>query len=441
MRFKRFLSLSLALILILSLIPPVSAIDAPPEIEARQAVVYNPDTDTYVFEKNGDDKAYPTALTKLMTALLVLEKSPDLFVETTVNGNAIASVEGSSNASLKAGEIMTVKNLLYCMVLQSANDAANVLAEHVAGTVGDFVALMNAKAESLGMTNTHFTNPTGLHDDNMVTSARDMVKLVQYAAKNPELMEILNTSYKRIPATNMTASDRYYSTGNHLISEYITKDYFYKSASGMMAGSTKEGGYCLATVSTQNGYSYICVVLGSSRDNDNKITHSFTDAKSLLEYAHKNFTLLQVIEENSPVKEVPVELAQGKDTVVVAPVSSCTYLFPANVTLEAVEQKVEIQETVTAPLEKGQVLGTLTFVFEGKEYGSVPLASQSTVERSTFLYILYKIKTFFTSFWVKLILCIILFLIILYALLIFYVNKKKNHRRRGPRRAKYLSKK
>lgn len=433
MRFKRFFSGILAALLLIGCALPALAVDSPPQISAKSAIVYNVDTGTAVYEKDADVVVFPAALVKMMTALLAVEKCPDLFAEIAASESAVADIGNSANAAIKAGEIMTIKEYLYCLILKSANDAAYVLAETVGGDVPAFVNMMNQRAQELGMTSTKFTNPTGLHDDNMVTTARDMLLLTKHISKNAELMDIVNTSQKRIPPTNMTATDRTCITGNYLISKAVYTDYFYNYASGVISGSTSQGGYCLSTVSSKGGLTYLCVVLGASKDEETKLIQSFLDAKNLLEYFHENYQLLEVVSESAPIAEASVALAQGRDYVVLIPTHACSYLMPSNATKDVVEQTIKLDENITAPIEKGQVLGTLSFTHDGKEYGTVSLIAQTDISRSGFLYALHKIKTFFSSPWVKIVLSLLVFLFLLYVYMMFHINRKKKKKVLGKR--------
>lgn len=216
MKFKRFISVFLLCTCLtgLFLTPAAGALEVP-DIQAKAALLADVNTDAVAYAKNIHEKNYPASLTKVMTALLILEKVSGnetlLNQEVTASESAFSDTyyhaDGSS-AGIKAGEIMTVKQLLQCMLIVSANEACNILAEWDAGSIAAFVDAMNAKAKALGCENTHFVNPSGLHDPDHYTSAWDLYLITKAAMQYPEFMEICDSAKAVIPATNLSKSER-----------------------------------------------------------------------------------------------------------------------------------------------------------------------------------------------------------------------------------------
>ena len=276
---------------------------APPELHCEAMLLVDAHTGKAVFEKNAHEQMYPASLTKIMTALLVLEAvddgrlSLDQPVTATESAMAGLAADGSS-AGIQAGETMTVENLLYCMLVVSANEACNILAEQVSGSVDAFVDAMNAKAAALGCENTHFVNPTGLHDSQHYTSAWDLYRITAEAMKHEDFMRICDTARVTIPATNLSEERKLYTT-NYLIDTWRSLGYIYSNAHGIKTGSTDEAGHCLVSSATEGSLSLVSVALGGARVTlaDGEIrTYSFYDTRAMFEWAFDNFSYQTVLE-------------------------------------------------------------------------------------------------------------------------------------------------
>ena len=192
-----------------------------PETDAGAAIIIHPETDTIVYEKNSHEKMYPASTTKIMTALVAAESGHDLNEKVTVTEEAISSIiEGYSTAHLKAGEEFTLEQLLNVLLIPSANDAANVIAGYIGGSIPEFVNMMNKKAEEIGCTGTHFTSPNGLHDENHYTTAYDLAHIAIRVMKNTALRNIVCKTTYSLPATSVYPyEDRIFTTTNNLLLE------------------------------------------------------------------------------------------------------------------------------------------------------------------------------------------------------------------------------
>ena len=276
MKKSRLLSLLLTLLLALSLVSPFalaagessgSAILDSMVVDAKAAVLVDPDTDEILYELNAHEKMYPASITKVMTCLLTLEAvdAGKLTLEQTVTaGPAIHTGIGdnASTADIKEGEEIRIIDLLYAALLPSANEACNVMAEAVSGDVASFVELMNQRAAELGMTDTHFANTHGYHDDNHYTTAYDVYLMSKEAMKHETFRTIVASKSYVMPATNLHPEEREIRTTNALISNFRYLGYLYSYATGIKTGSTPEAGYCLAAAATKEDRSLISVVMG-----------------------------------------------------------------------------------------------------------------------------------------------------------------------------------
>ena len=314
---KRILSFILSINLIFILVPgTVLAAPSWPSavsIEADGGILMEAQTGTVLFAKNEDQPYYPASITKILTALIVLEHC-SLDEEVTFSHDDVYNVEaGSSTAGIDEGDVLTVRDCLYALMLASANESANALACHVSGSREAFAELMNQTAESLGCTGSHFANPSGLHDENHYTSARDLGIIAQAAMKIPELREIVGKTQHKLQPTNMHENETTITTTNHLISRMKDGRYFYKGAYGIKTGTTTPAGYCLIGGAQSGELDYITVVLGGQKDPETGDIGCYTETIKLLDYAKKNFSLQTITSADTPIQEVPVRFAAGKE--------------------------------------------------------------------------------------------------------------------------------
>ena len=299
---KKKLVCFLSVVLTVWLLLPQGAFAASFQIDFDTACdalqLVNLDTGTVVYEKNADKRREPASTTKIMTYIVVYENVEDPDNTTVTISEKIRDEllgTGSSLSGIEVGDVLTVKQLLYCMMIPSGNDAALALADFVGGgDVQKFVDMMNEKAAELGCTNTHFMNPHGLHDDEHYTTARDLAIITQYAMMLPDFMDITDTTniyYK--PYGGPDAEEkRLLVTTNRLIHKNLDPQYYYQYAQGIKTGSHDQAGYCLVSTATKNGMSYLCVALGapSVDESGNRISEhgECTDSMNLYEWAFGN---------------------------------------------------------------------------------------------------------------------------------------------------------
>ncbi len=221
-------------------------------------------TQKILFSKNENEKMYPASTTKIVTAILTLENC-NLDDIVTVSYDAVMSIpDGYSSASLQIGETLTVEQLLQLLLVHSANDAANVLAEHIGGSVESFVSMMNTKINELQLSNTHFTNTFGKHDDNHYTTAKDLATIMQYCIKNETFRKIAGSASCAIPATNKYGTRKYNSTNELIIPN---SKYYYPILTCGKTGFTSQAGDCLVSCSYKDDLELICVILGGKTIN------------------------------------------------------------------------------------------------------------------------------------------------------------------------------
>lgn len=260
-----------------------------PTINSKTAVAIDADSQVVLYNKDMDKKIYPASTTKILTAILAIENL-SLDKNVVVSKEAVQIPWDSSSVYLKEGEIISINDLLYCLLLNSGNDAANVLAEAVSGDISKFVELMNIKAEELGCTGTHFNNAHGYSDDNHYTTALDMAKILSYCIKNETFTKIMSTKSYIVEETNKTNEKRYLNNTNRLILQKEDSVYarFYEYCIGGKTGYTDEAGRTLVTFGKKDDKTVIVAIFGAS--SSGTLDVRYTDAINLFEYSFNNFS-------------------------------------------------------------------------------------------------------------------------------------------------------
>ena len=410
MKTKRFFSVFLLLAVLagLFLTPFASATEeAPtlpedPAILAKAALLVDRNSGAVVYAKDEHQELYPASLTKIMTALLVLEAVDDgklsLEQQLTASSTALAGLpDDGSSAGIEVGEIMSVQDLLYCMLVVSANEACDILAEAVSGSVSSFVEAMNKKAEKLGCENTHFVNPNGLHDPQHYTSAWDMYLITAAAMQYDTFMTICDTAAYTVPATNMNKERALYTT-NHLLSNWRVIGYRNTEAHGIKTGSTSDAGYCLVSSATRGSLSFISVILGAERVEENGVGNirSFSETTRMFNYGFDHFSYQTVTDPKTPIQELPVALSKV-DRVIVSASEEVETLMPKVLKPEHLEQTITADEPIEAPVQAGQKLGTMELSYQGKVYATVDLLAMHDVDASPLLVFWRDVQDFFTN--------------------------------------------
>jgi D-alanyl-D-alanine carboxypeptidase (penicillin-binding protein 5/6) len=410
------------------------------DITSEGAYLVDTVTGTVLYEKNPDQKMYPAGLTKIMTAILTLENS-SLDEMVTISADAIAHGTGSGGyVKLKEGELISVQDLLYCLLLVSSNEAAWALAEHIAGDVSTFVGMMNAKAAYIGATSTHFTNPSGLQDEDHYTTPRDIWLITAYGAKNSQFIEISNSVERRISPTNLTPSGYSFYTDNHLISRFKSTGYMYKYAKGIIGGYTANAGYCLAStaLADNDGPALVGVVMGGYRENRQEKIPSFVDMANLFTYAFENFDIIQVLRSGEMLGETNVALGKAKDYVSVSAGEDISILMPKGADASEVTRELHFEEELSAPITKGDVVGRVDLMYNGAVQATSTLHANFDVEKSQFLQFIQSISIFLHSGYMKVGAIILVILMVLYVIMTILSNRRRqmllNSRRRRRRK-------
>ena len=314
------------------------------------------------------------------------------------------------------GETLTVEQLLYCMLVISANETCNILGEAVAGSVDAFVEQMNQRAQQLGCVNTHFADATGLSDLNHYSSAWDIYLITREAMKHDVFMTIVNTKAYTVPVTNMTDTERELHSTNALISNWRMTGYLYSGAQGIKTGFTTAAGLCLVSSAVRGSRTLVSVVLGCEEvktETGGTRSESFSETARLFDWGFDNFSARTVLESNELICEVPVALSNEVSTVAVHPASNAEAVLPNDLELDQLQRTVTLDnDSVNAPVAAGDQLGTITISYDGVDYVTVPLLAVADVSASSFLLAKYNIGQFFSRTPVKIITIVVVLLII-----------------------------
>ena len=444
MKKNRLISTLLTVLLLTTAIIPFSTFAAePPEVTAQHALLMDAHYDEVLYDKGAYEKTSPASITKVMTALLVMEaiEAGALAPEDMITADESSQkglTSDSSTQNIKPGETMSVKDLLYCMMVPSANEAANILAVAVDGSVDTFLQHMNSRAQELGCLNTHFANTHGMPEENHYSTAYDIYLYTKAAMEYDLFREIVYTSVYETQATNLAGPRTFYNT-NGLITQWRFRGYLYDKALGVKTGSTGESnGYCLVSAAEDGDEYLIAVVLGAEQvlDANGNITdrRQFSESRALYQWGFSNFQRTTISKDSSPVAQVAVTLSQEADSVMVKPVGEISRTLPVDLNLDEIESTITMfQDTVEAPVQEGQVLGTMTLSCEDEVFGTLDLVAVNSVERSEFLYRQAQVKAFFEQSGTKLVLGAVLILVLIVLLRLFVFRKRRRPSAAGRR--------
>lgn len=349
---------------------------------ARAVVMYELSSGTMLYTRNPDAKIYPTSMVKLMTALVALEKG-NLDDEVTVTRKVLDELPiGIVSAGLKYNEVISLRDLLYCTMVASANDASIVIANHIAGSTAAFVQMMNEKATQIGCKGTMYSDVNGLHNENTYTTARDICRLLEVALQNEIFREMFETATYTVPATNKS-EERKITTTNHMMNEK-NKKYYDERVTGGKTGATDEGGRCLALTAEVDDMQILCVVMGAQptmEENGSISAHgSFEESKILLDYASSTFEPRQVFYSDQTVTQLPV--VGGAHDVVTRPAVSIMTILPQD--LDDSQIKWVHQQTnsnITAPVQQGDKLGVIQAWYGDKCLAQTDLVAMNHVPK------------------------------------------------------------
>ncbi len=454
MEMKKLVSLLTAFVMLVVIVLPTMSVNA-------DAIVFESDVDVYseavymisldngsvVYSKNSDVQRVPASLTKIMTCLIVLETyngDKEALMAKRASGGSAAFNEldgtGCSNADIRRGEELSYYDLLCALMIQSACEAANILAIDMCGSIDAFVEKMNEKAAELGMKNTHYSNAHGLFAKNNYTTCEDIAILCKYILSKYDLfMEICSQPSYDLPATPDHPEGTHLVSTNKLLIE--GSDYYYRFARGIKTGFLDEAGRCLVSTATRNGYTYLTITMGAPGYDESGVSTMYNciDHKTLYTWAFDTLEYTTLLDNATEMGEVAVEYGKNTNHVTVRPAASYSQLWPNNVDISQVKKKITLDQSAVAPVVAGQKLGTVELTYAGQTISTIDLVATSSVERDEIKSDVKVSTTFKDSSHFKLAIIAAVGAVLLYVLIFAAVMfaRKKRRRARYENNSKY----
>ncbi len=438
---KKFRILSLVLICCLgfALTAPAALALDPPELDAEAALVVDLDSGRPLFAMNSDQERAPASLTKVMTVLLALEAIDrgEVRLDDSITAQEDCREglgEDSSSAGILPGVILSMRELLYCAMVGSANEACNVIGSYLDGSVSAFVDRMNQRAQQLGCVHTHFLNTNGLPAEGHYSSAWDLYLITSEAMKYPLFMEMANTLEYQ-PESEAVNNGKIIHNSNALISsgsDYSAYgSYLYEYASGIKTGYTRAAGYCLISTAKKDGINVMAIVMGCKGLYNYQIEEfrSFSDSITLYNWVFDNFSLRPILSTSDQIEKVEVAMAQDGGEVILHPQKDLDLLLPTDMSDDEIQKQTTVySDRLTAPLEAGTVLGETHVIINGANYGTVRLVNANPVELARGQYMANRVKAFLSNGWVIAIIVIVLLLTAAYVVLVTrYRRLRRRH--------------
>lgn len=352
-------------------------------IYSNAVILIDSNSGKTLYEKNSTKKVYPASTTKILTAILAIENIENLKETTTVNYSAISVIpSGYSSAYLSEGEEISIEYVLQAFLIHSANEAGNVLAEHVSGSIDEFVNLMNKKIEELGCKNTHFVNTNGIHDDNHYTTAKDLAIITRYCMKNQTFRDIVAMKSCTIPKTNKS-EQRYYKNTNALVNP--SSEYYLEHCIGVKTGYTSPAKNCLISACNKDGLELIAVVLGAPNIESGKSTR-YLDSIELYNYGYSNYANKKVASQGDIIETIKIKKA-NKDTKNLEIILGNDINILTNKKNENISYSINLNNDLSAPISKDSIVGTVTYSSEGINYTTNLIASHDVYKSNLFIFI------------------------------------------------------
>jgi len=417
--------LAAAVMLVSGITAPLSAAAAE---SARYELPFDPiaesyllvslDTGEVVFEKNAHVQRTPASLTKMLTTYVAMKYTDDLdattVTQTTRHTDELYGMN-SSTADIRNGETLTMRQLLYAMMLPSGNEAANMVADHIGnGSRSNFCMLMNTEAKRIGCTDTNFSNPHGLFSDNHYTTAWDMYLIAKACYETPGFMDIATTVHYYLPA-NTRHAEKYLISSTILMQNKGYPSLYRDYVQGMKTGSTEEAGRNFVTVCEADGERYILVVMGAPyyRDDGSKYTTAaFEAAAQIMDHFFSEYSLKPANGLEAPVTEVALRYVKDRDNLLLYPAGEIYSVLPNNVDESAFQKVFNVPEQVYAPINAGDVVGTVSYYIAGDLVGTTDLIAAESFERDTLIFLIEKLQEIATSLYFKVVLVVTAVLVI-----------------------------
>lgn len=388
------------------------------QIYSSGSVLMDASTGKVLIQKDMNKQLYPASTTKILTAIIAIEKL-DLSSTLTASRSAVMAIpSGYSNAGIKVGESLNVNDLLEMFLIHSANEVGYIFAEEISGNIENFANLMNQKATELGCINTHFTNPSGIHDINHYSTAYDMALIARYCMKNETFRNIVNKKSCKFSATDLYPEERYFKNTNSLLDP--SNRYYYEYAIGIKTGFTTQAKNCLIAGAQKNGIELIAVMLGAEA-TENGQSGRYIDAKNLFDFGFENYKVKQFLQEGTKITEIKIKNATKEtQTLNLLAKTSLSATFESSFNISSLNPSIKIEENITAPIAKDKILGKISYNIDGITY-ETDLIAENDVIKSNILETIIQILS-------------AIIILILIAEFFSHTKKKKNNNKKKLRK-------
>ncbi|MBR1529756.1 MAG: D-alanyl-D-alanine carboxypeptidase [Oscillospiraceae bacterium] len=445
-KIKKFFSVFMSVLIVCCFCTSLTgqAISFTPNFEINSAacVLINTDTGDVLYEKNADALYMPGSLVQIMEAALVLEKCTDLKMQITCDSELVKRYQNTEHADdlryadILEGDVLTVEELLYALMLTSSCEAAVMLANQFGnGSVASFVDMMNAKAQELGCTQTNFTNVTGIADSAQKTTARELAKITQYAMNVSKFMTFASAvSY----APETQNADRHkmdewiWTHSNAMMQE--NSSYYLEGTKGIKTANLADQGRSIICQGTKDGNTFLVVLLAAPfTDSDGTLKfYHMTDANDLLKWAYTHFNYQTILSDSTELGQITVQNGDGVDYVLVRPEKSFMSLWYDGADINSIVQDIKLDDNVSAPIKQGEKLGTVTLKFSGQELAVIDLIATSSVELSQKKYYLALAKHFPHTEWMTRAIFLSVVLCAVYLVLCIYAHVLHTQKNKAP---------
>lgn len=356
------------------------------DIDSSKAIIYNLNDDKVLYEKASNEKTKIASLTKIMTCLVALDKITNIDDEVTVEYQDLKNLKGYAVAGFRVGSKVTYKDLLYALMLPSAADAANILSRSIAGSVDEFVKLMNDKANSLGLKNTHFSNPIGMDEDNYSTAA-DMAIILKEAIKNNTFKELYNTnSYTTSNNIKLTKTTDKMAQNYNLDISNLT---------GSKTGFTDEAGYCLASTATYNDVNFLAITL-----NSEELPNHIKDTLTLYNYFNENYSYKTILKDKQVLKTIKVKHSKTKKYNIVSNKTITKYLSN-DVDVNKIKYMYSGITTLNRKIKKGDYLGKIKIIYNDDILDTYKVYLDKDIKYYNYWLILIPLGVIILIIWIK----------------------------------------
>lgn len=429
---KKILSLLIILTVITScfgVFAQDSVPSVPEGLRSANILLIDATTNRVIYEKSSNSQIAPGGIAKILTGVIAIDFVASLDEGVTADAKAVTTFDFSNNnMGVLPGERLTVRQLLYGMLMYDAGEAANVLAVYCGDSIEKFVDKMNKKATELGCTNTKFTNPSGIADDNQYTTLEDAVKIIKYAMEFEQFREIVKTKSYTINPTNKYSETRYLHNTNKFISTSSTTAYHNKFVTGIKTSYVSNSD-CGLTVMYENGNTkLLCLTAGAPYLDE--INYANEDTKKLIEYGKNYHTSVKIASADEIFAEAKVRGGKQDNKVLLVAPEDLYVNLPKGYDETKLEKKVETSKKIKAPINQGDALGQLTVYYNGEKYASTILTADQSISSAPVKAFFQTVFGIFTSWIFALIIILLIVLFVGYTILLNKAKRKRNYRSR-----------